>query len=91
MSNVVRISSHPRFHSGVFPVTHTVADMAMSHERLLGHADVLEQLKLKAGELTDEAFRERTLGAESVAKLKMEQAKMLLSLVASLPTRLRVM
>ena len=89
MSNVVRISSHPRYHSGVFPVSHTVADLAMSHERLLGHADVMTQLQLKATELKDEAFRHRTLGQESVAKLKEEQVALLLSLVASLPTRLR--
>ncbi len=97
MSNVVRISSHPRFQSGVFPMNeaspprwHPTGEPAQFYAgRLQGHVDVFVELKSKAAELRDEAFRHRTLGQESVAKLKEEQSAMLLSLVASLPTKLR--
>jgi hypothetical protein len=56
---------------------------------LLGQDQVLKLLKAEAQSLMDEAFRARALGQESVGKLKEETAKYLLSLVASLPTKLR--
>ena len=57
--------------------------------RMDGQADVLKLLLEEASRLSDEAFRARALGQESVGKLKEETAKYLLSLVASLPTKLR--
>lgn len=57
--------------------------------RLLGQGDVFRALQTEAQSLLDEAFRARALGQESVGKLKEETAKYLLSLVASLPTKLR--
>lgn len=57
--------------------------------RFEGHADVLKQLQKEVESLKDEAFRCRALGQESAGKQKEETAKYLLSLVASLPTKLR--
>ena len=57
--------------------------------RLEGHADVLKQLQAEAGVLRDEAFSCRALGQESEGKKREETAKYLLSLVASLPAKLR--
>lgn len=60
-----------------------------SNLRLVAQGEVLRALRAEAGVLMDEAFRARALGQESVGKLKEELAKYLLSLVASLPTKLR--
>lgn len=57
--------------------------------RLQGHSDVLVVLGDEAHRLLDEAFRARALGQESEGKKREETAKYLLSLVASLPTKLR--
>lgn len=57
--------------------------------RVEGEQRVLLALKMEAQELHDEAFRARALGQESLGKQKEETAKYLLSLVASLPTKLR--
>lgn len=57
--------------------------------RLQGQEDVLRALRQESSALMDEAFRSRALGQESAGKLKEEMAKYLLSLVASLPTKLR--
>jgi len=59
------------------------------YQRQLGHSDVLKLLQGQAALLMDEAFRCRALGQESAGKSKEELAKYLLSLVASLPTKLR--
>lgn len=56
---------------------------------MLGHSQVLKALQAEAQSLLDDAFRSRALGQESAGKLKEETAKYLLSLVASLPTKLR--
>ena len=54
-----------------------------------GQNQVLKLLNDEAMNLKDEAFRSRALGQESVGKVKDETGKYLLSLVASLPTKLR--
>jgi len=56
---------------------------------MLGHSQVLKALQAEAASLLDESFRARALGQESAGKLKEETAKYLLSLVASIPTKLR--
>ena len=72
----------PKWYPSSEPAQHFVG-------RLAGHAEVIVQLRAEAQLLLDEAFRHRTLNAESQAKVKEEQAEMLLTLVASLPTKLR--
>ena len=57
--------------------------------RMKGHEDALTVLKDVAGEILVTARNMKALGQEGPGKLKEEAAKNLLSLVASLPTRLR--
>ena len=57
--------------------------------RFEAHAEVFAALRQEAGVLMDEAFRARALGQESAGKIKEGTAKYLLSVVASLPTKLR--
>lgn len=57
--------------------------------RYLGHAEVTKVLQAESGELMDQAFRARALGQESKGKVLEEQAKYLLTLISSLPTKLR--
>lgn len=57
--------------------------------RLQGHADVLKALRDESEYLLSQARNLKALGQEGPGKLKEETAKYLLSLVASLPTKLR--
>lgn len=64
-------------------------DAKETSARIHGQSEVIELLKKEASILMDEAFRARALGQESVGKQREEIAKYVLSLVASLPTKLR--
>lgn len=63
--------------------------MSLAHAKIAGHAEVYQVLSDEVKELMDQAFRCRALGQESVGKQKEETAKYLLSLIGSLPTKLR--
>lgn len=97
MSNVVYLSTHPRcqvkasdYDELTIQNAPSMTDAALrQHDELMAQGKVLLALKKEAEALMDEAFRARALGQESVGKLKEETAKYLLSLVASLPTKLR--
>jgi len=70
-------------------VTDFVQAQNEKNSRLVGQADVIRALRAEANGLMDESFRCRALGQESAGKVKEEMGKYLLSLVASLPTKLR--
>lgn len=70
-------------------VSNWLADAQETSARIHGQSEVLELLQKESQVLMDGAFRARALGQESVGKQKEEIAKYLLSLVASLPSKLR--
>lgn len=77
---------------GVMTIQNATSFAAIANESrlvMLGHSQVLKAIQAEAAELHDQAFHARALGQESVGKQKEEIAKYLLSLVASLPTKLR--
>ena len=75
---------------GMPPKWYPVGEPAQHYAgRAQGHAEMLSLLRVEADALRDKAFRMRTLNQNAEARATEEQAELLLSLVASLPTKLR--